>query len=111
MLGRKTSIYILMMFLIPLSFTFTPHHSQAHTYKPSGGYVQTADVAIGIAEVVLKSIYGEKQIRSEKPLTATLTKEGVWVVTGTLKKTHKGGVAEIRISKDDGAIMKVTHGQ
>ncbi|HTM82239.1 NTF2 fold immunity protein [Asticcacaulis sp.] len=107
---RKISTYILMMFLIPLSLTFAPHHSLAHTYKPPGGYVQSADVAIAIAEVILESIYGEKQIKSEKPLTATLTKEGIWVVKGTLKKNHKGGVAEIWISKEDGTIVNVTHG-
>jgi hypothetical protein len=107
---RARYIYISIMYLVPFFLIFPPHDSSAHTYKPSGGYVQTADVATGIAEVILNSIYGEKQIKSEKPLTATLNKDGIWVVKGTLKKNSKGGVAEIWISKDDGAIVNVTHG-
>ncbi len=51
------------------------------------------------------------QIRSEQPYVATL-KDGVWTVTGTLPRQYNlGGVAMARISKRDGRILFVLHGQ
>ncbi|ESQ87741.1 hypothetical protein ABAC460_18885 [Asticcacaulis sp. AC460] len=74
------------------------------------GCVATADVAIEIAEAVLKDIYGAEQIEHEKPLVAHLKGE-VWVVEGTLPPGRKGGVAEIWISRQNGEILKVIHGE
>ncbi len=106
---KYNNFKVLVPILIAASLVVAPEYSAAHNYKPTDGYVQSADVAIEIAEAVLKSIYGEKLIISERPFTATLTQEGVWIVKGSLKKNKKGGVAEIWISKDNGAIIKVTH--
>jgi hypothetical protein len=88
-------------------------------YKPASGYVPDSKTAVKIAEAVLAPIYGEKQIESERPFTATL-KDGVWTVTGTLRcpdgkggitTSCDGGVAEVRISRDDARILYMMHGK
>jgi hypothetical protein len=88
-------------------------------YKPASGYVPDSTTAVKIAEAVLAPVYGEKHIESERPFTATL-KNGVWTVTGTLHcpdgkggttMVSAGGVAEVRISKDDARISFMSHGK
>ena len=103
---------------------------QAARVQPKNGYVPDAATAIKVAEAVLSPIYGEKKIEDERPFTASL-KDDVWTVTGTVPcpetkagesdtavrpgfKAEKqigcyGGAAEIRISKEDGRILFVTH--
>jgi NTF2 fold immunity protein len=87
-------------------------------YKPASGYVPDSKTAVKIAEAVLTPVYGEKQIESERPFTATL-KNGVWTVTGTLRcpdgkggttTSCDGGVAELQISKNDARILYMSHG-
>jgi hypothetical protein len=87
-----------------------------HGYKPKSGYVPDSRTAVQVAEAVLIPVYGEKQIESERPFTATL-KNGVWTVTGTFRcpegtpASCAGGVAEVRISKDDARILYMLHGK
>lgn len=93
-----------------LLFTsFLSAEPEKHSYKPEKGYVSDAATAIKIAEAVLIPIYGEKIIAAEKPFKAEL-KDNVWIVEGTLHSA-RGGVAVIEISKDDGAILRVSHGK
>src|SRR2546421_11066053 len=80
------------------------------TYKPPDGYVPDAATAIKIAVAVWEPIYGGKQIDGEKPFTATL-RDGVWTVEGSLPLHYSGGVALAEIRKDDGAILRITHGR
>jgi hypothetical protein len=85
-------------------------------YKPAGGYVPDSKTAVKIAEAVLIPVFGEKKIESERPFTATL-KNGVWTVEGTLhcpdgtSTSCDGGVAEVRISKNDARILHMLHGK
>jgi hypothetical protein len=81
-----------------------------HNYKPDAGYVPDTKTAIKIAVAVWEPIYGEKQIASEKPYNAVLT-NGVWTVQGSLPKDWVGGVAIAEIVKDDGRILRVSHGK
>jgi hypothetical protein len=109
---RKLFITTLAIILL-----FTPlilSAQEKHSYKPKDGYVPDAVTAIKIAEAVLVPIYGEKVINEEKPLKAVL-KDGVWIVEGTLQcpegERCLGGVAIIEISKDDGKVLRVSHGK
>jgi hypothetical protein len=77
-------------------------------YKPEKGYVPDAQTAIKVAEAVLAPIYGEEQIKNERPFRATL-KNGIWIVTGTLPENMDGGTAVVSISKDTGCVLGVTH--
>jgi hypothetical protein len=79
-------------------------------FKPKDGFVPTKNVAIKIAVAVWEPIYGAEHIASKKPYRARLT-NGVWVVEGSLPEGAVGGVPEAEISKDDGRILRVSHGQ
>jgi hypothetical protein len=51
------------------------------------GFVPTADVAVAIADIVLSNIYGEAQIRKEKPFSIILDND-IWIIEGHLEKKH-----------------------
>ncbi len=81
------------------------------SYVPPNGFVPDALTASRIAEAVWIPIYGQQQIQAEKPFRVTL-KGDVWTVTGKdLPRNTFGGVAEADISKSDGRILRVIHGQ
>ncbi|OFW86393.1 MAG: hypothetical protein A2794_01455 [Alphaproteobacteria bacterium RIFCSPHIGHO2_01_FULL_40_8] len=93
--------------------TFTVPKSEAkkkHNYKPQEGYVPDEETAIKIAVAVWIPIYGKDEIEKEKPYKATL-KDGIWHVTGFLPEGWLGGVAEAEIAKDDGRIIRISHGK
>jgi hypothetical protein len=81
-----------------------------HSYRPPRGFVPDAATAIRIAVAVWEPIYGRAKIAGEKPYKASLI-NGVWVVEGSLAPESLGGVARAEISKEDGRIIRVTHGQ
>jgi hypothetical protein len=66
--------------------------------------------AIRVAEKVLIPIYGRKHIESERPFTAVVN-ENVWTVYGHLPPGWDGGVAEVKIDKRNGKILRITHGK
>src|SRR4051812_36641341 len=79
-------------------------------------YVPEEKTAIAIAEAILKPIYGEKTIMDEEPFRGGLN-DGIWTVAGTLNcrdskgtvtSSCRGGVAEVRLSREDGRILNVT---
>ena len=82
----------------------------ANSYKPPSGYVPDEATAIKIAMAVWEPIYGTDKIAGEKPFHATL-RDGVWMVEGTLPKGYSGGTAIGEISKDDGRIIRISHGK
>ena len=77
---------------------------------PPSGMVPDAETAIAIAVAIWKPIYGAEEIQAQRPFKAKLTK-GVWHVEGSLPPGIPGGVAEARISKTDGRVLYVLHGQ
>jgi hypothetical protein len=86
-----------------------------HNYKPPDGYVADAGTAIKIAVAVWEPIYGADHIAGEKPYQANLTK-GVWTVEGSLPEggvgdVAVGGVAVAEIARDDGRVLRVSHGK
>jgi hypothetical protein len=109
---RKLFIIAFVIFFLSIPFILLAQ--EEHSYKPKDGYVPDTLTAIKIAEAVLVPIYGEKIINEEKPLKAVL-KDGVWTVEGTLHcpegQRCLGGVAIIEISKDDGKVLRVSHGK
>jgi len=104
---KAIRLFIAMLFLG--QFALAGEDSK-HNYKPEAGYVPDAETAIKIAVAVWSPIYGKKYIASEKPYNAVLT-NGVWIVQGSLPKGSVGGVAVAEIAKDDGKILRVSHGQ
>lgn len=85
--------------------------SSGPTFTPRNGFVPDAATARRIAEAVWIPIYGEEHIAAEKPFKVSLNGD-VWTVTGKdLPPGTAGGVAEADISKIDGRILRVIHGQ
>ena len=86
-------------------------------YVPPSGFVPNAETAVVIAEAVLKPVYGNDLIESERPFKAVL-KGSAWIVTGSVPCHNPppgavcpGGAAEVRISKKTGQILFMTHYQ
>jgi hypothetical protein len=93
------------------SLTAVRAQSQSRSFVPPKGFVPDAVTASRIAEAVWIPIYGEALIAKEKPFKVTLHGD-VWTVTGKdLPLEWNGGVAEADISKRDGRILRVIHGQ
>ena len=107
---RSTAVRFIASLVFSLAMPVLAQDGAGHNYKPPAGYVPDAATAIRIAVAVWEPIYGKKQISSEKPYHATL-KDGVWVVEGSLPDDALGGVAIAEISKSDGTILRVSHGQ
>lgn len=80
-----------------------------HNVSPNDGLVPNAETAIKIAEAVWLPIYGHA-ILKKKPFKARLA-GGIWIVEGTLPAEMVGGVPVAEISKKDGKILRVSHGQ
>jgi hypothetical protein len=103
----------LIIALIPMLFAPWVNSQQpsGHNYKPPQGYVPDAATAIKIAVAVWVPIYGQEQISQQKPFVAVLA-NGIWTVEGSLPKQYNhGGTAVAEISKDDGRILRVSHGK
>lgn len=81
-----------------------------YSFKPRDGYVPDAATAVKIAVAIWEPIYGSATIAKEKPYRAAL-RDGVWVVEGSLPDGFVGGVAIAEIAKDDGRILRVSHGK
>lgn len=75
------------------------------------GFVPDKETAAKIAVAVWTPIYGEKEIKSEKPYNIWLMDDSIWVVYGSLQKNALGGTAYVEIRKSDGAILRMTHEQ
>ena len=107
---KRKRILILLVAVIVITAAVVTSQSPA-SFVPPNGFVPDAATASRIAEAVWIPIYGESKIAAEKPFKATL-KGDVWTVTGKdLPKNTVGGVAEADISKRDGRILRVIHGQ
>lgn len=75
---------------------------------PSQGCVFNQETAIKIAEAVWLPLYG-KMIYEELPFNTLLIKDSIWIVTGTLPDGMLGGTAFLKMRKQDGKILMVTH--
>ena len=83
----------------------------AHNFKPSQGYVPDAATAVKIAVAVWEPIYGQEPIAQQKPYKVVLV-NGIWRVEGTLQNQEAaGGVALAEIAKNDGRVLRVSHGK
>ena len=88
--------------------TMTSARSDEHKYIPPDGFLPDAHTAIAVAEAILTPIYGEAQVKTQRPFVATL-ENGFWTVTGRLRPGQTGGVALVVIDKATSQIIRVTH--
>ena len=66
--------------------------------------------AISVAEPILFSIYGKKNIESEKPYEIYLI-DNYWIIAGTLPKNWRGGTFLIIIDARNSKVLRITHGK
>ena len=79
-------------------------------YKPVQGVIPDSLTAVKVAEIVLSNIYTSKTINEEKPFTA-FSRNGYWMVYGSISGWAPGGVAEIVIKKNSGEIIYISHSE
>jgi hypothetical protein len=88
---------------------FSCNKSKERQWKKEDGYLSTEESAKQMAKIVWFNVYGS-DIKKYEPFKARLNGR-VWIVEGTLDKDKVGGVPYIEIQKDDGKILRVTHGK
>lgn len=66
--------------------------------------------AVEIAEVILFRIYGERNIKKQKPYEVYKIKH-YWSIAGTLPRGSFGGTFLIIMDAIDGRIIRITHGK
>jgi hypothetical protein len=77
--------------------------------QPTKGFVPDEPTAVRIGEAVAIAEYGEQRIAKERPFRARLY-GNTWLVKGTLHPQGVyGGTAVVKISKQDGKILFLTH--
>ena len=72
--------------------------------------IKSNETLIKIVEPILFDIYGKNNIEKQKPYEIN-DFENYYVINGTLKKEHIGGVFLIIIDKRNSQILKITHGK
>ena len=100
--------------LLPVFFGLalgTTISAEQPSFVPKKGFVPDEKTAITVAEAILMPIYGEKTIVGERPFHAVLNGNGVWTVRGSLPDGWVGGVAIVRLQRQDGRILYVMHGK
>ncbi len=72
--------------------------------------IQDSLTAIAVAESVLFSTYGKKNIIKQRPYEIYFI-DKYWVLSGTLPKNYLGGTFLIIINSLDGKILRLSHGK
>jgi len=101
---------LLVLLSAPLVGSADAQSARKHSYVPPKGFVPDSVTAVRVAEAIWTPIYGEEQLRRQRPFRASL-RQGVWHVAGTLPPGAVGGVAVAEISKRDARILRVSHGR
>ena len=75
-----------------------------------GGLVPDEHIAVAIAEAVLFPIYGEKNIRDQRPYVIKHA-EGKWTIEGSMPSGFVvGGTFHIVIRQRDAQVLEIGHG-
>lgn len=106
----KTLTIILLTSLFVLPSSYGGEDGKLHSVKREGGFVPNENTAIQIAIAVWTPIYGEDNIKKQKPFNAKL-QDGIWHVSGSIPKNTKGGVAIAEIQQMDAKIIRISHGK
>jgi len=72
--------------------------------------IEDKETAVSIAEKILFSGYGQKNIEQQRPYEVYKIKS-YWIVSGTLPKGSKGGTFFIIMDARDSRVVRLTHGK
>src|SRR6476646_11475694 len=82
-------------------------HNRAEIFNKPGGLVPDQRTAIAIAEAILFPIYGERNIRQERPYVVKHA-AGKWIIEGApIPRGMTGGVFHIEIRQRDAKILQL----
>ncbi len=95
---RKRTQFVVGFAALAAAVVFAAETAK-HNFKPKDGYVPDAKTAIRIAVAIWEPIYGEKQIAREKPFTARLDTNGVWIVEGRFRRVMLAASLSLRLRR------------
>lgn len=72
--------------------------------------ITTRELAISVAEPILFSVYGEDNIKDERPY-AVYNIGNNWIMSGSLAKDHDGGTFLLVMDATNGRIVRIIHGK
>lgn len=72
--------------------------------------IKDSETAIKVIEPILFSIYGEEEIKSQKPYSHRFV-DNQWHISGSLRDDYIGGVFLIVIDARNCEILRITHGK
>lgn len=98
--------------LVALFMTTPAQAAPEHNILNQNGYilVQTRAHAEAIAEAHITNVYGKDHAIQQKPYQVHET-QSAWEVSGSLKPNKRGGTFFIVINKQNGAVLRLTHGR
>ena len=82
--------------------------ARACWWPPVYDVVPNEETALKIAATVLNS-YFKKKIVLEQPFKVSLKDDSVWIIRGSMRPNGPGGIASIKIRKDNGQIVLIGH--
>ena len=82
--------------------------SDSTARRPPSLLIPDEKTATGVAEAVLFKVYGEEEIKDERPYETFLI-DGYWVIRGTIPLGYDGGGFEIIMDSKDGRVIHLTH--
>ena len=109
---HELKAYQAVAFLCAAGFAFG--QNVPALFDRPGGLVPNEHTAVAIAEAVLFPIYGENEIRGQKPYVVKLV-EGKWIINGSMPKAKDtqdaivGGTFHIVILQRDGRVLEIGH--
>ena len=83
----------------------TEHVKKSHFREP---IIQNEKTAVKVAEAVLFNIYGEENIKNERPYTIGFA-DNYWILYGYLPSGYHGGVFTIIIDAENGEVVSLWH--
>jgi hypothetical protein len=84
--------------------------AEGKEFMPNGGFVPNERIALKIAKIVWEPIYGLKHLIWHRyKYKIRLIDGNVWVIEGVSRWGGNGGGPFIKIDKNKGTILEVTH--
>ncbi len=72
--------------------------------------IKNKETAIKVVEPILFDIYGEDNIKRQRPYEAYLI-DSYWIISGTLPEGYNGGTFLIIVDATNSKVIRLTHGK
>ncbi|SRR5579884_423335 len=108
--SRLSILSVVRYFALLLIISVAAAENVPQLFNHKGGVIPDKKTAVRIAEAVLFPIYGEKNIKEQRPYQVKL-RDGKWIIDGT-HPPHgfSGGSFHIVILQRDARVVEIGHG-